>query len=44
MLQEVQANILNKTQYLMKRYGVTEEVAKEMLPETTAMPGLFEGF
>lgn len=44
MLQEVQANILNKTQYLMKRYGVTEEAAKEMLPETTAMPGLFEGF
>lgn len=44
MLSEVQANILNKTQYLMKRYGVTEEAAKEMLPETTAMPGLFEGF
>jgi A118 family predicted phage portal protein len=44
MLSEVQANILNKVQYLMKRYGVTEEVAREMMPEQTSTAGLFEGF
>jgi A118 family predicted phage portal protein len=32
-LQEVSANILSKEQYLMKRYGVTKEQAREMMPK-----------
>lgn len=39
-LQEVSAGLLRKEDYLMWRYGVTEEQAKEMLPQTS---DVFEG-
>lgn len=35
MMQEVNSGIIDKIIYLMKRYGVTEEQAKEMLPKET---------
>lgn len=34
-LQEVSAGLLRKENYLMWRYGVTEEQAKQMLPQTS---------
>ncbi len=33
--QEVSAGLLRKENYLMWRYGVTEEQAKQMLPQTS---------
>lgn len=39
-MQEVSAGLLKKENYLMWRYGVTEEQAKEMLPQTG---DIFEG-
>lgn len=39
-LQEVSAGLLRKENYLMWRYGVTEEQAREMLPQTD---DVFEG-
>ena len=32
MMQEAQQGFIKKELYLMKRYGVTEEQAKEMMP------------
>lgn len=42
-LSEVQAGIISKEKYLMMRYGLTEEQAKELLPSASASSGLFEG-
>lgn len=39
-LQEVSAGLLRKENYLMWRYGVTEEQARDMLPQTA---DIFEG-
>lgn len=39
MLQEVQAGILSKKQYLMKRYGVSETEARAMLPQSQGLFG-----
>lgn len=36
-IQEVSSGILSKEEYLMWRYGVTKEQAREMLPETADM-------
>lgn len=41
-LQEVNANIIRKEDYLMWRYGVTEEQAKAMIPKTPAYTDFFE--
>lgn len=38
MMQEAISGLIRKEIYLMKRYGVTEEQAKEMLPETLITP------
>lgn len=35
MMQEVNSGIIKKIFYLMKRYGVTEEQAMEMIPQET---------
>ena len=38
MMQEATSGLIRKEIYLMKRYGVTEDQAKEMLPETVRTP------
>ena len=38
MMQEASSGLIKKEIYLMKRYGVTEEQAKEMLPEGFKTP------
>ena len=38
MMQEATSGLIRKEIYLMKRYGVTEDQAKEMLPETVITP------
>jgi len=38
MMQEATSGLIRKEIYLMKRYGVTEDQAKEMLPETMRTP------
>lgn len=35
LLQEVSAGIISKEEYLKRRYGITEEQAKEMMPHDT---------
>lgn len=41
-LQEVNSGITRKEDYLMWRYGVTEEQAKEMLPKTEGVDSYFD--
>lgn len=38
MMQEATSGLIRKEIYLMRRYGVTEDQAKEMLPETVITP------
>lgn len=38
MMQEATSGLIRKEIYLMRRYGVTEDQAKEMLPETLITP------
>ena len=38
MMQEATSGLIRKEIYLMRRYGVTEDLAKEMLPETVRTP------
>lgn len=40
-LQEVNSGIIRKEEYLMWRYGVTEEQAKEMLPKPEGVDSYF---